>query len=97
MNALKLSLIALAASLSMGASALAQDDDADRPQRGAVTREQAIRIAQGYGIVRFEEVEADDGGWEIEGRDRQGRQVEVTINRQGRVTSVERSRDDDDD
>jgi hypothetical protein len=46
--------------------------------------------------VRFEEVEADDGGWEIEGRDRQGRQVEVTINRQGRVTSVERSRDDDD-
>lgn len=96
MNALKLSLIALAAGLSLNGAALAQDDDDDRPQRGAVTREQAVRIAQGYGIVRFEEVEPDDGGWEIEGRDRQGRQVEVTINRQGRVTSVERSRDDDD-
>jgi len=96
MNALKLSLIALVAGLSLNGAALAQDDG-DRPQRGAVTREQAIRIAQGYGIVRFEEVEQDEGGWEIEGRDRQGRQVDVTINRHGRVTRVERSRDDDDD
>ena len=95
MNALKLILIVLASSLSLSSVALAQEDG-DRPPRGTVTREQAIRIAQGYGIVRFEELEQDDGGWEIEGRDRQGREVEITINRQGRVTSVERSRNDDD-
>ena len=94
MNALRIALIAAIASLSLGSSALAQDDD--RPQRGAVTRERAIEIARGYGVVRVEQVEQDDGGWEIEGRDRRGREVEITINRQGRVTSVERSSDDDD-
>ncbi len=94
MNALRIALIAAIASLSLGSSALAQDDD--RPQRGAVSREQAMEIARGYGIVRFEEVERDDGGWEIEGTDRRGREVEITINRQGRVTSVQREDRDDD-
>jgi hypothetical protein len=51
-------------------------------------------------MVEVEEVERDDGGWEIEGRDRRGRNVEVTVNRDGRVTNVDRSeapaRDDDD-
>ena len=95
MNALRIALIAAIASLSLSGTAVAQDED-DRPQRGAVTRERAIEIARGYGVVRVEQVEQDDGGWEIEGRDRRGREVEITINRQGRVTSVERSSDDDD-
>ena len=93
MKSFKIALIAAMASLSFGGIALAQDDDDAPQQRGAVSREQAVSIARGYGIVRIEEIEPDDGGWEIEGRDRQGREVEITINRQGRVTSVDRSND----
>ncbi len=32
---------------------------------------------------------------EVEGRDRRGREVEISINRDGRVTRVERSQSDD--
>lgn len=94
MNALRIAFFAAIASLSLSGPAVAQDGD--RPQRGAVSREQALQIARGYGIVRFEDVEQDDGGWEIEGTDRRGREVEITINRQGRVTSVQREDRDDD-
>lgn len=85
--------------LSLPAAAFAQDRDRGSTRR-EVTQAQAVQIARGYGMVEVEEVERDDGGWEIEGRDRRGRQVEVTINRDGRVTNVDRSeapaRDDDD-
>lgn len=70
------------------------DDDDDRHIRSRVSEAQAVRIARGYGMVRVTEVERDDGGWEIEGRDRRGREVKVTINRLGRVTKVERGDDD---
>ena len=70
------------------------DDDDDRNIRSRVSEAQAVRIARGYGMVRVTEVERDDGGWEIEGRDRRGREVKVTINRLGRVTKVERGDDD---
>lgn len=71
------------------------DDDDDRNVRSRVGEAEAVRIARGYGMVRVTEVERDDGGWEIEGRDRRGREVKVTINRLGRVTKVERGGDDD--
>lgn len=69
---------------------------ADDRRRSSISQAEAIRIARGYGMVRILEVERDDGGWEIEGRDHRGRKLEITINREGRVTSVERGDDEDD-
>lgn len=84
---------------SLPTAAFTQDSNRASTRR-EVTQAQAVQIARGYGIVEVEEVERDDGGWEIEGRDRRGRNVEVTVNRDGRVTNVDRSeapaRDDDD-
>lgn len=72
------------------------DDDDDRPRaRSLVGEAQAVRIARGYGMVRVSDVERDDGGWEVQGRDHRGRELKVTINRLGRVTKVERGDDDD--
>lgn len=79
------------ATLSLSAAAFSQDRD--RPSaRRELTETQAIQIARGYGMVEVEEAERENGGWEIEGRDRQGRELEIKINRDGRVTRVERSR-----
>jgi len=90
--------IVLTALLLMGLAgpSLAQDRDRPAPRR-EVTQAQAVQIARGYGIVEIEEIERDDGGWEIEGRDRRGREVEISINRDGRVTRVDRGQSDDDD
>jgi len=87
-------LLAIAA-LAGGAATPAHADDNDGRGAGPqISEAQAVRIARGYGMVRVTEVERDDGGWEIEGRDRRGREVTVTINRLGRVTKVERGDDD---
>ncbi|HEV7341291.1 MAG TPA: PepSY domain-containing protein [Sphingopyxis sp.] len=82
------------ATLTVVPATPAQADDDDRGAGSRVSEAQAVRIARGYGMVRVTEVERDDGGWEIEGRDRRGREVKVTINRLGRVTKVERGDDD---
>ncbi len=89
-------LIVLTALLVLGSAAPSLAQDRDRPAvRREVTEAQAVQIARGYGMVEIEEIERDDGGWEIEGRDRRGREVEISINRDGRVTRVERSQSDD--
>lgn len=80
--------------LAVGMSTAAFSQDRDRsPPRREITQAQAVQIARGYGMVDVEEVERDDDGWEIEGRDRRGRELEIGINRDGRVTRVERSRE----
>lgn len=76
--------------LCLPTSAAADDDDRRRAGGARISEAQAIRIARGYGMVRIQEIEREDGGWEIDGRDHRGRQLEVKINRRGRVTSVER-------
>ncbi len=45
-------------------------------------------------MVRVTKIEREDGGWEIEGRDHRGRELEVTIDVSGRVTDVDRDDDD---
>ena len=61
--------------------------------RGAITAEDAIRIAREAGIAWVAKVECDDGRWEIEGRDAADRRIEVKVNPvDGRVVQVERSR-----
>ncbi len=88
----RIAFLAALAALAVPTPVLAFDDDREK-RRTSVTREQAVRIAQGYGMVRVTEVERDDGGWEVEGRDHRGRKLEVKIDRRGRVVKVER--DDD--
>ncbi|MGE8942108.1 PepSY domain-containing protein [Leptospira interrogans] len=72
------------ATLVLGGPAVAQD-------RGTITAEQAIEIAKQQGLVTVEEVERDDGKWEVEGKDISGREIEVDIDaRSGQVVKVER-------
>lgn len=80
-------LVALCAA-ALPFPALADDDR--RTHAPGIGVEQALRIARGYGMTVVTEVEREDGGWEIEGRDHRGRSLEVKINAKGRVTSVER-------
>jgi uncharacterized membrane protein YkoI len=79
-----LSLIALGI-LTMGAlPAAAQTRDYREPvavARGLVTLNEARAIVYRQGIVMIEDIDFDrgDGLWEIEGRDRWGRDAEIDI------------------
>jgi hypothetical protein len=60
-------------------------------QQFKVSEQQARQIASDRGVVTFTEVEQDDGKWEIEGRDKDGRKIEIDIHgRSGEVTKFER-------
>lgn len=89
-------VLAALAALIVPAAPLAADDEDRRISAPSISRAQAIRIARGYGMARIEQIEADDGGWEIEGWDHRGRELEVQIDRRGRV-SVSREGINDDD
>lgn len=55
-------------------------------QRG-ITIEEVIRIARQEGMVEIVEIDReDDGGWEVEGRDANGRKLELEIDAAGVVT-----------
>lgn len=56
-----------------------------------VSEQQARQIASDRGVVKITEIEQDDGKWEIEGRDKDGRKVEIDIHGQsGEVVKFER-------
>ena len=59
----------LALSLALAAPAMAQP----------VTIGDVRAMAFDKGIVRIEEVELDDGVWEVEGIDASGQEIEMTI------------------
>ena len=72
------------ATFVLGGPALAQS-------QGTITAEQAIEIAKQQGIVTVEEVDRDNGKWEVEGKDISGKEIEVDIDaRSGQVIKVER-------
>ncbi len=80
---MKSALLALALATGLTASpALAQ--------QFKVSEQQARQIASDRGVVKFTEIEQDDGKWEIEGRDKDGRKIEIDIHGQsGEVTKFE--------
>lgn len=91
---------AIAASLAIAAlaaaPAFADDRDDGRSYRAAahqsvhISRAEAIRIARDHGLQRVKEIELDDGKWEIEGRTRHGREIEIDISaHSGRVLELE--------
>ncbi|MCC6947059.1 MAG: PepSY domain-containing protein [Bradyrhizobiaceae bacterium] len=81
---MKPALLALALATGLAAApALAQ--------QFKVSEQQARQIAADRGIVTITEIEQDDGKWEIEGRDKDGRKIEIDVHGQtGEVVKYER-------
>jgi len=60
-------------------------------QQFKVSEQQARQIAAERGVVNITEIEQDDGKWEIEGRDKDGRKIEIDVHGQsGEVVKFER-------
>jgi uncharacterized membrane protein YkoI len=56
-----------------------------------VTTEDVRAMAFDKGIVRIDEVELDDGVWEVEGTDASGHEIEMKIEaRSGQIIKLER-------
>jgi uncharacterized membrane protein YkoI len=71
----------LAVSLALAAPAAAQP----------VTIEEVRDMAFDKGIVKIEEVELDDGIWEVEGTDASGQEIEMKVEAgSGRIIKLER-------
>jgi len=59
---------------------------------GPLTVEQAVQVAYGIGVVEVKNTHFDGDEWEIQGRDRYGKWIEVDIDaRTGEVRNVDRS------
>ena len=59
---------------------------------GPVSATEAIRIATGAGVAEVRDVDCDDGRWEVEGRDANGRKIEVEIHATtGQVLDIDRA------
>jgi uncharacterized membrane protein YkoI len=85
--------VLLAALLALPTGALAQAPAPVRPDRPAISMDEARRIANDNGMVRIEEIELDDGRWEIEGRDAAGAEIEIDLSAaDGTVLKMERDR-----
>ena len=85
--------VGIAGAAALGSPAMADDDDYRRaarsPQAGLSIGDVYQRLtADGY--TRIEEIGRDDGKYEVEARDSQGREVELDIDaRTGRILKVE--------
>jgi len=78
--------LALLVPLLSAAPAAADDDRC----RGPIDRERAIQIAREAGMGRIEEVDCDDGKWEVEGRHTDGREMEVDVSAStGRILDID--------
>lgn len=89
-----LTALALVALLPAGA-AFADDDDCFAPRSQWQSREAVLQLAQdnGWSVREFE---IDDGCYEIEGRDSDGREIEVKLD-PATLQIVEMDYEDDDD
>jgi Peptidase propeptide and YPEB domain len=60
---------------------------------GRVTADVAQDIAVGNGVIAIRKIEYYDGAWKVEGRDREGRRVEMKIDPStGEIIKLERYR-----
>jgi hypothetical protein len=89
-----LTAFALIALLPAGA-VLADDDDCRVPRDQWQPREAAMQVAEANGWT-VRDFEIDDGCYEIEGRDRDGREIEVKLD-PATLQIVEMDYEDDDD
>lgn len=89
-----LTMLAVLATLSAGA-AIADDDDCFVPMADWQPREAVTQMAldNGWSVRR---IKIDDGCYEIDGRDAQGRRIEVTVHPLT-LNVIEFEYEDDDD
>lgn len=87
---------AMAQSVEFGRDGIQlRQDRQERPERRdrtprELTERQAIRIAKGEGVREVEDVTRDRSNYDIEGKDRNGDDIEVVVDRvSGEVISVE--------
>jgi uncharacterized membrane protein YkoI len=75
----------------MSETRMKQLDDRATSKSLHVSRIQAMEIARKEGVVRFEEIDLDDGDeWEIEGRGADGREIEMEVSgHTGKITELE--------
>ena len=79
---MRLASVFLATSLALSVPARAQ----------GVTIEDVRGMAFDKGIVKIEEVELDDGIWEVEGTDASGREIEMKVEAlSGQIIKLERN------
>lgn len=84
----RLAVVALAFACLAGPPALAQTVGVGTP---FITVDDARDIALANGVIAIRKIEFDDGQWEVEGRDRADRRVEMKIDpRTGEVAQLER-------
>lgn len=71
-------ILAVLATLALSGTALAEDDDCTVPMAQWQPREAVQRMAeaQGWTVAR---IKIDDGCYDIDGRDAEGREIEVKI------------------
>lgn len=87
------SAIVLSTLLALPASLTQAQPASDRPAGPAISMDDARRIANDNGMVRVEQIELDDGKWEIEGRDAVGAEIEIDLRAtDGMVIKMERDR-----
>jgi len=89
-----LTAFAMIAFLPAGA-ALADDDDCHAPRDQWKSREAAMQVTEANGWT-VRDFDIDDGCYEIEVRDRQGREIEVKLD-PATLQIVEMDYEDDDD
>lgn len=93
---MKITLTALAAIAFLPAgAALADDDECSAPRDRWQPRAAVMQLAEQNGWT-VRDVETDDGCYEIEGRDSNGRQIEVKLD-PATLRVIELDYDDDDD
>mgnify|MGYP002779350642 CR=1 FL=1 len=79
--------------IEIGPGGIRVDPGFDRSVPREVDRRDAIRIARGLGMSEVDSVSRIPGRWRIEGVDRRGRDMGVTISRRtGEVIDVDRGR-----
>lgn len=83
----KIAILALTVACFAGTPAMAQTVGAGGP---IISVDDARDIAAFNGVVLFRKIEFDDGQWQIEGRDRANRRVEMKIDpHTGEVAQLE--------
>ncbi len=103
---MKIARLLMAATMTAGAFALpafAQDDDLSparlerldqrAKERGfTINHAKAVEIAKSHGLVTLREVDLEDNDeWKVEGRDADGREIEVELSaRDGKVREIDR-------
>jgi len=88
----KLALVSLAAFAAIGAAApVLADDDRPHNREGWLSIEQISARLGGLGYTAIREIDVDDGLYEIEARNAEGRSVELKVHpKTGEVLHSER-------